>query len=77
MKIYKIGVGEVQDIHTKYREMRTENINLRAALLELYEAGCWTLPNMDEDEQAKYWENVRDVLRLPPGYATALGVNGL
>jgi len=66
----------MNDIHTRYNELRDENVQLRKVLLALYEAGSWDTTGLSDPEKKSLWVAARYVLRLPTGYATELGVNG-
>ena len=50
-------------------------IPLYLAAYDLYMAGEWKLDGMSPTAQAAYWEDLRDALHLPEGYATERGVN--
>lgn len=53
---------------------RVEMEAMRAAALDLYEAGRWELSDrfISADEQAVMWERLRDALGLQAGHSTAL-----
>jgi hypothetical protein len=51
-------------------------VKVCAAALALYEAGRWTTADLSPRDQAKLWEELRDALGLPEGYARGRGVEG-
>jgi hypothetical protein len=63
------------DLHTRLRETQEDNKRLREALIALYEIK-WTAEGLGAESQAKLFEDARDALKLPKGYATERGVGG-
>jgi hypothetical protein len=62
------------------RDLAEEMLLIRAAALDLYQAGRWYLdrpavgrPSLSLADQALLWEHLRDALGLPLGTATEAG----
>ena len=51
-----------------------KRVTLKQAVKELYFAGLWKCDVLDEAEQVRLWEQLRDAASLKKGTATKNGV---
>lgn len=70
----KSSVVLVSDLLSLFQSAPVDGEGLRESALALYEAGRWELVGGTGD-QYKLWENLRDTLGLPEGYATKKGIH--
>ena len=58
----------------RYNDDMLKRVTLKQAVKELYFAGLWKCDVLDEAEQVRLWEQLRDAASLKKGTATKNGV---
>lgn len=72
--IVEVLLDTYQECSTNYGTLIDQHKELLEAVIDLYYMGKWECDKLDEDQQRKIWERVRDAAGIEPGEATKYSI---